>query len=114
MSEKPQLSSQSAAIKRRLAENEDLFKHRNDAIKSALKGMIPELEGSRLRIDFYCECHNVSCSERIGLLLMEYEHAHRQARHFVVKPGHLAEGEAVVVRHHHYWVIEKPASAGFP
>jgi hypothetical protein len=27
-----------------------------------------------------------------------------------VKPSHVADNETVVVRHHHYWVIEKATS----
>ena len=107
MTEKPQLSAQSAAVKRQQTDSEHLLKHRNDAIKSALKGMIPELEGSRLRIDFYCECFDPACAARIGLLLAEYERIHHHPRHFLVRPGHATAEEEIITRHRHYWVVRK-------
>jgi hypothetical protein len=83
----------------------DSVQHRNDAIKQSLKGMIPELEDSRLRIDFYCECHQNTCLERIGLLVNEYEHIHRDARRLMVKPQHVSPSHTIIERHGSYWVV---------
>jgi redox-regulated HSP33 family molecular chaperone len=81
---------------------------RNHVIKNALKGMIPELADSHLRIDFYCECSDEKCLERIALLVDEYDHAHRDPNHIMVKPQHALAKTTVVERYQHYWIIERP------
>ena len=81
------------------------LKDRNDSIRLSLKGMIPEIESSKLRVDFYCECRDSACTERVSLLLAEYEYAHSQVRQYAVLPGHISGDDRVVERCHDHWII---------
>jgi hypothetical protein len=57
---------------------------------------------------YLCECSSLRCPERLPLSREEYEGVRANPKHFLVHPGHEnAEVEAVVIRHEHYFVVEK-------
>jgi hypothetical protein len=95
--------------KERLARNEDLFRQVNDGIQ--------ELAGDHGRdshvYEFFCECSDINCSERVHLTLPEYAHVRDDPSRFVVVKGHvLPEIEHVIERAEDHVLIEKHGHAG--
>jgi hypothetical protein len=63
--------------------------------------------------DFFCECADVECMEKIRMTLTEYEVLRSESTHFAVKPGHvLPKDERVVDERVGYIVVEKIGRAG--
>lgn len=91
------------ARKRRLVENETLFREVNEKIKqlaSALHGPEP--------YDFVCECSNRDCDRLVTLTLAQYENVRAQGDRFLVAQGHvLPDIERVVESHAEYEVVDK-------
>ena len=94
----------------RMAVNEDLFRRINENVD-----VIALSHGrDEHRYEFFCECADVSCIERISLTLKEYTEARADPRRFVVLPGH-AIGypvERVLRNAGDHLVIEKVGAAG--
>ena len=62
---------------------------------------------------FFCECSDVSCTERVELTLPEYEYIRAEPTRFVVKNHHVvAEIEHVVEAVPDHIIIEKHGEAG--
>jgi hypothetical protein len=95
--------------KQRLARNEDLFRQVNDRIDD-----LATAHGSDTHTyDFFCECSDLSCSERVHLTLGEYAHIRADPSRFVVVKGHvLDEIEHVIERAEDHVLIEKHGHAG--
>lgn len=94
--------------KRRLAENQTLFREINERI-----GASAEAQGEDTHaFEFVCECSNIDCFERLELRLEEYRRVREQERRFVVVAGHeLADIEVVVERLRDVLVVEKRSEA---
>ena len=90
--------------KRRLAENQTLFREINERI-----GTTAEAQGEDAHAyEFVCECSNIDCFERFELRLDEYRRVRERERRFVVLSGHeLPEIEVVVERLGEVLVVEK-------
>lgn len=95
--------------KTRLAQNEDLFREVNERINE-----LAESHGiSTHSYEFFCECSDSSCMERVVLTLPEYEHVRAEPTRFVVKKNHvIQEIEHVVETVPDHMVIEKHGEAG--
>lgn len=66
------------------------------------------VEHPNLPLQFYCECADENCRQRIGIKLTDYIKAHRKKDTFVVIPGHVTDLiERVVQKKRHYWIVEK-------
>ncbi len=89
--------------KRRLVENENLFREVNERIErlaSTLHGPGP--------FGFLCECSNRDCEQRVTLTLAAYEAVRAQGDRFLVAPGHVfPDIERVVESHEGYEVVDK-------
>ncbi len=89
--------------KRRLVENENLFREVNEQIEkltATLHGPGP--------YDFLCECSNRDCDRRVTLALADYEAVRVQSDRFLVAPGHVfPDIERVVETHETYEVVDK-------
>jgi hypothetical protein len=95
--------------KERLARNEDLFRQVNDNIG--------ELAGDHGRdshvYEFFCECSDIHCAERVHMTLPEYAHVRDDPSRFVVVKGHVVpEIEHVIERAEDHVLIEKHGRAG--
>jgi hypothetical protein len=92
----------------RLAMNEVLFRKANDRIDETA-----ERQGRAAEpIEFYCECSDRDCAERIPISAHEFETVRAKPTQFIVKPGHeVAEIEHVVLRNPLYQVVEKTGEA---
>ncbi|MDX6511011.1 MAG: hypothetical protein QOE36_515 [Gaiellaceae bacterium] len=98
-----------AANQARLAQNEDFFREVNGRISEKA-----ESHGSDSHeYEFFCECSDASCTERVTLTLSEYEHIRAEPTRFVVKNNHVVrEIEHVVETVPDHVVIEKHGHAG--
>ena len=95
--------------KARLAQNEDFFRGVNERVNE--KAESHGLDSHRY--EFFCECSDATCMERVLLTLVEYEHIRAEPTRFVVKKNHvIQEIEHVVETVPDHMVIEKHGEAG--
>lgn len=98
-----------AASKARLARNEDFFREVNARINEQAESHGVDSH----RYEFFCECFDTACVERVKLTLAEYEHIRAEPTRFVVKKNHVvSEIEHVVETVTDHMVIEKHGEAG--
>ena len=91
--------------KRRLTENEVIFRQANKDIKDFLQDIGT---ADHATVSFFCECSNTNCRGRINLSAKTYEDLHHAKRHFVVLPGHSIPELEKIIRHgKDYEVVEK-------
>jgi len=87
----------------RLARNEAFFRQVNERIND----VADRFQGDHA-YEFFCECADPECTERITLTSAEYEWVRAKATRFVLAPGHVApEIEHVVEREGDHVVVEK-------
>ncbi|HEX4677608.1 MAG TPA: hypothetical protein VH210_00175 [Gaiellaceae bacterium] len=95
--------------KGRLAQNEDFFRSVNERVNE--KAESHGLDSHRY--EFFCECSDTACMERILLTLPEYEYIRAAPARFVVKKNHvIQEIEGVIETVSEHVVIEKHGEAG--
>jgi hypothetical protein len=93
----------------RAARNEALFRRVNERVEEVNQAFESLLGDA----DFFCECAEVDCMEKITMTLAEYEELRSDPTHFAVKPGHeLPDNERVVEERVRYLVVEKFGRAG--
>jgi hypothetical protein len=103
------VSSVDDAQKGRLAQNEDFFREVNGRISE--KAEAHGLDAHKY--EFFCECSDAQCLERVKLTLAEYEHIRAEPTRFVVQSNHVVrEIEHVVETVSDHMVIEKHGEAG--
>ena len=91
----------------RVEQNEKLFREVNERIADVTERVLDVADDPDA--DFYCECAETACLERIRLTLHDYKSVRADDRHFLVVPGHeLPEHERVVRREDVFLVVEKP------
>ena len=92
------------AQKRRLAENESVFRAVNEQV-----GEVAQRFGDDGHVyEFFCECSEWECQARLELTAAEYEGVRTHSARFLVVPGHdMPEIEHVVERHGRFDVVEK-------
>jgi hypothetical protein len=92
--------------KKRVVENEILFRDVNERLKGVSEGfgdVLPEF-------DIICECGDAACTQRISMTLDEYEQLRADAKQFAVRPGHeFLDIETIVGDHGGYLVVRKAA-----
>jgi hypothetical protein len=90
--------------KKRVVENEILFRDVNERLKGVSEGfgdVLPEFE-------IICECGEAVCTQRISLTLDQYEQLRADGTQFAVRPGHEAlDIETIVEDHGGYLVVKK-------
>jgi hypothetical protein len=87
----------------RLARNEAFFRQVNERIND----VADRFEGEHAH-DFFCECADPECTERIALTADDYEWVRSKPTRFVLAPGHVApEIEHIVEREGDHVVVEK-------
>jgi hypothetical protein len=92
----------------RIAENEDLARHVNEAIE---RGQWPGEDDDTSA--FRCECARLDCNRLIELTPREYEHIRAHPRRFVVIEGHQRpDFETVLEATRDYLVVQKRDEAG--
>lgn len=90
---------------RRLKENEVIFQQANKGVADYI---LEDTDTQNPVIDFYCECSNIACRERIPLTPDEYHRLHKTERYFIARKGHeMPDIESVVSKHGGFVVIKK-------
>jgi hypothetical protein len=94
------------AHKKRVVENEILFRDVNERLKDVSEGfgvVLPEFE-------IVCECGDPACTDRISLTFAEYEDLRADGKRFAIRRGHEAlDVETVVEDRGGYLVVAKNA-----
>lgn len=86
----------------RIAETEALFRDVNEQIAETAERF------DVTTADFYCECADVQCHERVEVPLDDYEEVRTESTHFIISPGHENERvERVLARRGRYAVVDK-------
>ncbi len=94
--------------RRRIAENEALFRGVNEGIRDAAERF--DAEGPQY---FVCECGDGTCMERVPLTPSEFAALRASAGRFAIVPGHeILEVERVVSPNEDFIVVEKMGIAG--
>jgi hypothetical protein len=92
------------ARRRRAARNQSLFRAANERLESVNESFQIVLE----RVDFACECVDMSCTEAIPLSISEYEAIRSHPNRFFVVRGHeVDELERIVDANGRFVVVEK-------
>ena len=101
----------------RQIENEVAFRQANEVAQKELEELkqIAEEEGDRYwannsdaPFEFYCECSDENCRQKVSLKPSMYKELHSNRKQFVLIPGHQAESiESKVLKTSDYTVVEK-------
>ncbi|MGZ8702407.1 MAG: hypothetical protein ACXWZY_08975 [Gaiellaceae bacterium] len=95
--------------KERLARNEDLFRSVNEEIERAAESQGIDSH----EFEFFCECSDRACTEKVVVTLAEYSRARANSKRFIVVKGHvIQEIEHVVDAAEDHVLIEKHGHAG--
>jgi hypothetical protein len=87
----------------RMAKNEAASRELNEKIEEAYQGEPPAN-----RIDIVCECARKTCDAAVDITLDEYEHVRKDARQFVILPGHfVSDIERIVIENDRFAVVAK-------
>jgi hypothetical protein len=90
---------------KRVAENEMLFRHVNEQIRTLDHRF--GVDGAELQT-FLCECGRTDCVEPLELTMDEYEEVHANGAQFVIVDGHEDPAvETVVLQTERFTVIKK-------
>jgi hypothetical protein len=91
-----------APSEERIGEIESLFRNVNEQIAAAAERF--DVESA----EFYCECHDPACGERVVVPLDDYEQVREKSTRFLHAPGHVERSfERVVARGSRYAIVEK-------
>ena len=89
------------------AENELIFKQRNDKSSRLAKEVLDEADRRTFEVNFVCECSNEHCTEIVELTLPMYEQVRHHPAQFVIRPGHEQTDIEEVVHTDGYSVVQK-------
>ncbi len=94
---------------RRLVENELIFAGANDGLKHTTDRVFTASERDALPLEFYCECSDMACREKIQLTVSTYDQIRKASPYTCfLLPGHeITEIEKVVDRTPEYVIVEK-------
>lgn len=97
--------------KRRLVNNEQLAREKNEAATKGLKKYFRKDKSLQSTpVSFECECADSACKETILISIQDYEKKHKKRNEFVVVPGHnVPTIENVVAESIHYDTVKKPS-----
>lgn len=89
---------------RRVGLNESIFRQVNEQIESLNR----DFGGDERAMTAICECANGDCTDRLQILVTEYEKVRADPRRYIVVPGHeLPEFESVVQSGEGYDIVQK-------
>ena len=100
-----------ATASERIGKNESLFREVNERIR--------EVSGAHFALglhevaEFVCECFSEQCHQPVQMTRAEYEQVRTDPSHFLVAPGHVANGEIeqTVAENERFWVVAKQDGA---
>lgn len=90
--------------KRRIVENEAIFRSVNEEVRSLHGTLATATETMRI----VCECGGRSCTDQFNIDTHRLTEIREDPTLFVIRPGHdLPETETVVSREGDYWIVRK-------
>ena len=90
--------------KRRIGENEAVFRHVNEQIRGVSETVTP----TAYTMTIVCECGTRSCTVQFEIRPQAYANVRQDSTLFLVRPGHdLPESETVIDRADDYWIVRK-------
>ena len=90
--------------KRRIGENEAVFRSVNEQVRS----LTATFSTSSETMNVVCECGARSCTDQFEIAREAYANVRSEPTLFVVKPGHdLPETETVVAKNEVFWAVRK-------
>ena len=111
------MSADTSDSQRRMTENEAIFRKHNEKLEKQLTDLsdMAEQDGhsgygnsDELLLQFYCECCDENCHERVELSVSKYRDIHKNRKRFVIVPGHDVVGlERIVEESERYHAVEK-------
>lgn len=100
-----------------MTENDAVFRQSNEKVQDGIEELAklanehgqPEFSPKAdLTLQFYCECSDENCRQRIELSVSTYGDIHQNRSRFVVLPGHeVIEVESVIETNDAYTIVEK-------
>lgn len=89
----------------RLAQNRAIFREVNERVRelSLEQELVPWIE----RAEYFCECGEAGCLERIELTPAEFEAARSDESTFVISPRHVSPVFAIVEEMRDYLIVER-------
>lgn len=101
---------ENSSSKRQQINTELAVRGANKRIKKVIRQHTPVEEQDNLKIDFYCECSDPNCLQRLSLTMAEYERLHDEQSKFIVVKGHNSpEVEKVIATKYNLQVVDKYA-----
>lgn len=92
----------------RRVENEYMFKNMNEQYERALVDHMNVEQFEAEPLDFYCECSDQHCLEKIKISAKQFNDIHNRPDQFVVLGGHeQLDIEDVIAKEHGYTVVQK-------
>jgi len=91
----------------RRAENEVVFKLRNEESKRLAKQVLDGADRRTYKLNFVCECSDELCTQPVELTLDNYLSARTNDRHFILYPGHEQPDLEMVIAYDGYNLVEK-------
>lgn len=89
--------------KRRIADNEAIFRNVNEEIR-ALSATLATVTEMRI----VCECGTRSCADQFVITPEDYSRVREDPTLFAIMPGHdFPETETAVVKRDDYWILRK-------
>lgn len=111
------MSGNNDSPNRQMTENEAIFREHNEKLEKQLTDLseMAEQDGhsgydsnADLKLQFYCECADEKCHERVELTVAKYRAIHTDRKRFVVVPGHDVVGlERIIEQSDNYHEVEK-------
>lgn len=108
---------QDEVSERRLAENEVVFRAKNERVQQGFDSLeqVAQESGQKYypamddhHLSFFCECSNENCRQRVSMRPSEYNEIHTNRARFSIIPGHEVEEIEFIVRTNDiYNVVEK-------
>ncbi len=94
----------------RLARNQTIFREVNERVAELAQG---QLGAEPLEYQFFCECSDTSCVDRLELTLGEYESLRATSTWFVIAHGHeYPQIEQTIRASDGYQIVQKLGEAG--
>jgi hypothetical protein len=111
------MSEPKSISERRMVENEAIFREINEEVQKGFnklqrmandEGQEDLIEVPNTPLEYYCECSDENCRERIKLKLSEHTKIHKNRSAFVLKVGHHVDSiEKVLEKMPGYYIVEK-------
>ena len=90
--------------KRRIGENEAIFRSVNEQVR----GLTATLSTAAETMKIVCECGARSCTDQFAIDTATYAETRRDPTLFLIRPGHdLPETETVIAKNDVFWTVRK-------